>query len=279
MDYAGLEGKVAIVTGGTGGIGEAIVDRLIRSGSKVVIVGTNEERAQQLAAKYRERAIGVGADVSTEAGVASYMEAAITVFGSADLHVLNAGIAGTPAQLIADASVEEWDQVMGVNVRGPFLGIRAALRHYATAGVTGSIVVMASIASLRGAADLLAYTASKHAVAGLVEGAAVHAGPVGVRVNAVAPGLIPTPLFGEAGMENMRQRASTSPLRRAGDPDEIAAATAFLLSEDASYITGTLLSVDGGSSVQNNCRYGGGAGLWDPAEIDAPLLKSFGRLD
>lgn len=278
MDYAGLENKVAIVTGGTGGIGEAIVDRLVRSGSKVVIVGTNAERAQRLAEKYGERAIGVGADVSTEAGVASYMQAAIDAFGSVDLHVLNAGIAGTPAQLVTDAEVEEWDQVMGVNMRGPFLGIREALRHYAKTGATGSIVVMASIASLRGAADLLAYTASKHGVAGLVQGAAVHAGPVGVRVNAVAPGLIPTPLFGEAGMENMRQRASTSPLRRAGDPDEIATATAFLLSEDASYITGTVLSVDGGSSVQNTCRYGGGAGLWDPSEIDAPLLESFGRM-
>ncbi|QBE49053.1 SDR family NAD(P)-dependent oxidoreductase [Leucobacter triazinivorans] len=279
MDYAGLEGKVAIVTGGTGGIGEAIVDRLIRSGTRVVIVGTNAERARALAANYGEQAIGVAADVSTEAGVAVYMSAALEAFGSVDLHVLNAGIAGTPGQLIADASVAEWDQVMGVNVRGPFLGIQAALREYSKTGATGSIVVMASIASLRGAADLLAYTASKHAVAGLVEGAAVHAGPVGVRVNAVAPGLIPTPLFGEAGMENMRQRASTSPLRRAGEPDEIATATAFLLSDDASYITGTLLSVDGGSSVQNNCRYGGGAGLWDPSEIDAPLLESFGRLD
>ena len=275
MTYAGLEGKVAIVTGGTGGIGSAVVARLSAAGAKLVIVDIDGDRATAAAAALAGEAIGVAADVSTEAGVEAYMAAALETFGSADLHHLNAGIAGKPHTQLVDAEVDEWDAVMAVNLRGPFLGTRAALRHFIKTGTTGSIVITASIASLRGAADLLAYTTSKHGVTGLVHGAAVYAGPIGVRVNAVAPGIVPTPIFGEAGIQDMKKRASTSPLRRAGEPDEVASAVAYLLSDDASYITGAVLSVDGGASVQNTNRWGGGAGLWDTASVDATILEAF----
>lgn len=275
MTYTGLEGKVAIVTGGTGGIGSAVVSRLSAAGAKLVIVDINGERAEAAAAALDGEAIGVAADVSTEAGVEAYMAAALDTFGSADLHHLNAGIAGKPHTQLVDAEVDEWDAVMAVNLRGPFLGTRAALRHFIATGTTGSIVITASIASLRGAADLLAYTTSKHGVTGLVHGAAVYAGPIGVRVNAVAPGIVPTPIFGEAGIQDMKKRASTSPLRRAGEPDEVASAVAYLLSDDASYITGAVLSVDGGASVQNTNRWGGGAGLWDTAPVDAAIIEAF----
>ena len=275
MTYAGLEGKVAIVTGGTGGIGSAVVARLSAAGAKLVIVDIDGDRATAAAAALAGEAIGVAADVSTEAGVEAYMAAALETFGSADLHHLNAGIAGKPHTQLVDAEVDEWDAVMAVNLRGPFLGTRAALRHFIKTGTTGSIVITASIASLRGAADLLAYTTSKHGVTGLVHGAAVYAGPIGVRVNAVAPGIVPTPIFGEAGIQDMKKRASTSPLRRAGEPDEVASAVAYLLSDDASYITGAVLSVDGGASVQNTNRWGGGAGLWDTAPVDATILEAF----
>jgi len=276
MTYAGLEGKVAVVTGAIGGIGTAVIERLSAAGARLVVVDLDEDRAKAAAAALPGEAIGVGADVSTEAGVDAYMSAAIDAYGSVDLHHLNAGIAGTPGVQLTDATVSEWDAVMGVNLRGPFLGTRAAFRHFIETGRPGSIVVTASIASLRGAHDLLAYTTSKHGVTGLIHGAAVYGGPIGVRVNGVAPGIVPTPIFGEAGIADMRKRASTSPLRRAGEPDEVAAAVAFLLSDDASYITGAVLSIDGGASVQNTNRYGGGAGLWDPADLDREILAAFG---
>jgi len=272
MTLRGLTGKVAIVTGAAGGLGGATVHRLAEEGVNVVAVDLAESAAKEVAAAAPGRAIGVGADVSTEDGVDAYMRAAVGAFGRVDLHHLNAGIAGSLADLV-DVSVDEWEKVMAVNLRGPFLGVRAAFRHYLERGGVGSIVVTSSIAGLRGSNDLLAYTTSKHGTVGLVHGAAVYGGPIGVRVNAVAPGIVPTPIFGEAGMADMRRRASTSPLRRAGRPDEVAATVAFLLSDESSYVTGEIFSVDGGASVQNTNRRGGGAGLWDVSVTDEAILK------
>ena len=143
MTYAGLEGKVAIVTGGTGGIGSAVVARLSAAGAKLVIVDIDGDRATAAAAALAGEAIGVAADVSTEAGVEAYMAAALETFGSADLHHLNAGIAGKPHTQLVDAEVDEWDAVMAVNLRGPFLGTRAALRHFIKTGTTAAIVITA----------------------------------------------------------------------------------------------------------------------------------------
>ncbi|MFT4468870.1 SDR family NAD(P)-dependent oxidoreductase [Arthrobacter sulfonylureivorans] len=275
MTHAGLKNKVAIVTGAAGGIGRATVQRLAEEGLKVVAVDLDVEAAEKTAAELPGEIIGVGADVATETGVGHYMEEALKAYGRIDFHHLNAGIAGSLADLV-DVSVEEWDKVMAVNLRGPFLGVRAAFRQYLKTGTTGSIVVTASIAGLRGSNDLLAYTTSKHGVIGLVHGAAVYGGPIGVRVNGIAPGIVPTSIFGEAGRADMVRRAGTSPLRRAGRPEEIAGSVAFLFSDDASYITGEILSIDGGANIQNTNRNAGGAGLWDVDITDAKILKLHG---
>lgn len=275
MGHDGLAGKVVVVTGAAGGIGKAAARRLSAEGMSVVAVDLDEANASQVAAELPGEAIGVGADVSSESDVDSYLARAVERFGRVDCHFLNAGIPGSAAPL-PDVEASEWDAIMGVNLRGPFLGVRAAFRHYHERGSAGSIVVTASIASLGASNDLLAYTTSKHGVVGLVRGAAVYGGPVGVRVNAVAPGIVPTPLFGEQGMAALAHRARTSPLRRAGRPEEIAGAVAYLLSDDASYVTGSILSVDGGVNAQATIRNGGGAGLWDPGPVDAPLHARHG---
>jgi NAD(P)-dependent dehydrogenase (short-subunit alcohol dehydrogenase family) len=154
--------------------------------------------------------------------------------------------------------------------------LRAAFRHYRTRGTRGSIAVTASIAGHTGSADLLPYQTSKHAVVGLVHAAAVYGGPLGIRVNGVAPGIVPTELFAAAasasgGKNDMVQRASTTPLRRAGTAAEIAGVVSFVLSDDAAYMTGEILSADGGASIVNTVRPSGGAGAWDTGAVDDAL--------
>jgi NAD(P)-dependent dehydrogenase (short-subunit alcohol dehydrogenase family) len=219
--------------------------------------------------------LGVRADVSTEEGVAGYLAAAVERFGRVDLHHLNAGIPGSFARL-PELTVAEFDRVMAVNVRGVFLGVRAAFRQYATQGTAGGMVLTGSIGSLRGSADLLAYQTSKHAVLGILRGAAMYGGPLGIRVNAVAPGIVPTELFAATpevagGRDDMARRASSTPLRRAGTGADIAGVVAFLLSDDAAYLTGEVVSVDGGASVVSTVRPSGGAGAWDFAAYDREL--------
>ena len=267
--------KVAIVTGAGGGLGRASATRLSAAGAHVVVVDINGEAAEAVAASLSRPAIAVRADVSNEDDVQHYVDAAVTRFGRIDLHHLNAGIFGSFAAL-PDISVDDFDRVMNVNVRGQFLGLRAAFRQFAAQGSAGTIVVTASIASLTGSADLLPYQTSKHGVVGLVHGAAVYGGPLGIRVNGVAPGIVPTDLFAAAattsgGKNDMERRASTTPLRRAGTPDEIAAVAQFLLSDDSAYITGQILSADGGATIVNTVRPSGGAGAWSTAAVDEPM--------
>ena len=281
-----LEDQVAIVTGGAGGLGAAAARRLSAEGAQVVVVDTNEARARAVAESLRGPGAWVGADVSDEAGVARYLDAAVSRFGRVDLHHLNAGIAGTLTPL-PDLTVGEFDRVMAVNVRGVFLGIQAAFRQFArqapVPGRPGAIVITASIGSLRGSADLLPYQTSKHAVLGLLHGAAVYGGPLGIRVNAVAPGIVPTELFAATpdapgGKDDMTRRASTTPLRRAGTPEDIASVVAFLLSADAAYLTGEVVSADGGASIVSSVRPSGGAGAWDAAAHDQALYGELRRM-
>ncbi len=267
-----LRGKVAVVTGAAGGIGAAAAGRLSAEGASVVVVDSNGPGATAVAAALPGPALAVPADISREEDVDRYMRAAVERFGRVDLHHLNAGISGSFAPL-PDLTAGDFDEVIAVNLRGTFLGVRAAFRQYRAQGSGGAIVITASIASLRGSADLLPYQASKHGVLGILRGAALYGGPLGVRVNAVAPGIVPTALFAASaaavgGMDDMTRRASTTPLRRAGTPEDIAGVVAFLLSGDAAYVTGEVVSVDGGASAVSTVRPSGGAGAWDYKAAD-----------
>lgn len=264
--------KVAVVTGAGAGIGAATARLLAAGGANVVLVDIDGAAAARVAAGLTTPALAVAADVATEAGVAGYMKAAIEKFGRVDLHHLNAGVIGK-FTAFPDLEVADFDQVVGVNLRGPFLGLRAAFRQYARQGSAGAIVVTASIASLRGSHDLVAYQASKHGVLGVMRCAAMYGGPLGIRVNAVAPGLVPTELFAaqktaQGGGNDMAQRGTTVPLRRTGTPKEIAAVVAFLLSDAASYVHGEVISVDGGSAIVSTVRPSGGAGAWNTEAVD-----------
>jgi len=244
-----------------------------------VVVDIDEDAATAVAKSLATPGLPVRADVSVEAEVIGYHAAATEAYGRVDLHHLNAGVFGT-FDALPDLSVDDFERVMRINVIGQFLGLREAFRQFRIRQASGTIVVTASIAGLTGSADLLPYQTSKHAVNGLIHGAAVYGGPLGIRVNGVAPGIVPTELFAGpdadhgGGKSDMEQRASTTPLRRAGSAQEIADVAAYLLSDESTYVTGQILSADGGASIVNTVRPSGGAGRWDPRDIDTMTYQN-----
>ena len=233
-----LRGKVAIVTGAASGIGKATVE-LFRSEGATVIGADAVEGAD------------VRSDAGSESDVKALVEQVVQQHGGLDIFFANAGISGGFAS-IAEQTESDWSEILRVNLIGPFLAIKYAAPEIAKRG-GGSIICTASVAGLRAGAGGAAYSASKAGVINLVQAAAQQLSATNVRVNAICPGLIETgmtkPIYDMARAAGQEERlGELNPLRRGGEPEEIAKAALFLASDEASYVNGTALVVDGGLS-------------------------------
>jgi NAD(P)-dependent dehydrogenase (short-subunit alcohol dehydrogenase family) len=245
-----VAGKIAVVTGGGGGIGLAAARRLHAEGATIV-VGDIDRRTGTAAAD-ELGGLFVEVDVSDEAAVNRLFDTAADAYGSLDIAVNNAGISPPDDELIENTDLPAWQRVQDVNLKSVYLCCRAALRHMASAG-TGSIVNVASFVAVMGSAtSQISYTASKGGVVAMSRELGVQFARQGIRVNALCPGPVNTPLLQELfakDPERAARRLVHVPMGRFADADEIAAAVAFLASDDASFITASTFLVDGGISA------------------------------
>ena len=251
-----FEGKVVLITGAAGGIGRAVATRFAAEGVRLGLVDVTAEGLRETLAAV-EKAGGAGmtvtADVTRAADVTRYAGAVADHWGGVDCFFNNAGILGAVSPLV-DYPEETFDRVLAVNVKGVWLGLKTVAPLLRARG-GGVIVNTASIAGLRGSRNLVAYTASKHAVIGLTRTAALELAPSQIRVNAICPSPIETPMVKQleesanpANPAAFHERmAGTIPLRRYGNPEEVAGLVTFLCSADAGYLTGGSYTVDGGA--------------------------------
>lgn len=262
-----FEGRVAVVTGGASGIGRATVLRLLDEGASVVAADFNATTGDQLVAHVaangtdtEKRIRFVKTDVSVEDDVRNAIETAVSEFGRLDIVANNAGVGGAfgPVEAI---EAEDWDWTFGVLVRGVFLGVKHATRVFKEQGEGGAIVNTASVAGLRAGAGPLAYSTAKAGVINLTRAAALELAEHRIRVNAVCPGGINTPLLNYGNPDAMGQFLDQlQPWPEHGRPEDIAAAICFLASDDARFITGEALVVDGGLTISGGVSLPGARG-------------------
>lgn len=246
-----LKSKVAFVTGGASGIGEACSLMLAKQGAAVAVIDLNLEHAQKVVDAIVAdggKAIALVADVADEAQVAKAVADTVAQLGGLNIAVNNAGIGGDIAPT-AEQSVESWKKVISINLDGVFYGMRNQIPAMLKSG-GGAIVNIASILGQVGFANSAAYVASKHGVVGLTKTAALEYGTQGIRFNSVGPGFIKTPLLGTLPPEALEPIAQLHAVKRLGESNEVAALVTFLVSDEASFITGNYYAVDGGYLAQ-----------------------------
>lgn len=251
---ARLDDKIAIITGGSGGIGKATARRFLDEGADVVLVDIDDDALAQAARELDagQRLLTVRADVSREEDVRGYVAAALERHGRIDVFFNNAGIEGKVAPL-EQQELATFDRVLAVNVRGAYLGLREVLPHM-YARRSGSVINTSSVAGLRGRAGVLPYVTSKHALSGMTKVAALEAAKYQVRVNSIHPSPVETRMMRslEAGFDPSDAEAARTgiaaniPLGRYGEPEEIADLVLFLASDESRFITGAQYRIDGG---------------------------------
>lgn len=245
-----IAGKVAVVTGAANGIGRAVARRFVAEGARVIGGDVDEAGLAALAAELGDAFVGARCDVTVEADVASLVELATSRFGGLDVAVANAG-GGTSGEL-ADHDFAEWRRVVDLCLHGVFLTVKHAGAAMRTAGRGGSIVTIASLNAVQPGRGMGAYCAAKAGVVALTEVAALELGPVGVRVNSVAPGLVRTsatgPLWNLPGLVD--EYVENTPLGRFAEPEEVASVVLFLASDEAGFVSASLYGVDGGARTR-----------------------------
>ncbi|MGB6084857.1 SDR family NAD(P)-dependent oxidoreductase [Moheibacter sp.] len=239
-----VENKVAIVTGGASGIGRSCAEILIKEGAKVAITDINEELGRSVERELGENALFIKADSSSVEDNKKIVEETVKKFGGLHIAVNNAGIGGE-ANKVGDMSTSGWDKVIAINLNGVFYAMHYQIPEMKKNG--GSIINMASILGYVGFAHSSAYSAAKHGVLGLTKSAAWEYGTEGIRINAVGPGFIHTPLVDDSmDQQTLDFLASQHAFQRLGKPEEVAELVLWLASDKSSFATGTYFPIDGG---------------------------------